>query len=86
MHPFGFNGGGIASGPASGYAAMLHGTEAVIPMPDGGAIPVQMSGGGSNTDALLRQLIGAVREGGNFYVDGAKLNQATAQSHSSIGA
>ena len=33
--------GGILSGPASGYAATLHGTEAVVPLPDGRTIPVQ---------------------------------------------
>jgi hypothetical protein len=34
--------GGIASGPKSGYKAMLHGTEAVVPLPDGKKIPVNM--------------------------------------------
>jgi hypothetical protein len=32
--------GGIASGPKSGYQATLHGTEAVVPLPDGKSIPV----------------------------------------------
>ncbi len=35
--------GGISRGPASGYAAMLHGSEAVVPLPDGRAIPVKIS-------------------------------------------
>lgn len=34
--------GGIVAGPKSGYAATLHGTEAVVPLPDGKTIPVQM--------------------------------------------
>jgi len=34
--------GGIATGPRSGYAATLHGTEAVVPLPDGKTIPVVM--------------------------------------------
>lgn len=34
--------GGIATGPKSGYSAMLHGTEAVVPLPDGKTIPVVM--------------------------------------------
>jgi hypothetical protein len=34
--------GGIATGPKSGYAATLHGTEAVIPLPDGKTVPVVM--------------------------------------------
>jgi hypothetical protein len=36
--------GGILSGPKSGYEATLHGTEAVVPLPDGRTIPVQMKG------------------------------------------
>ena len=36
--------GGIARGPNSGYPVTLHGTEAVVPLPDGKSIPVQMSG------------------------------------------
>ena len=36
--------GGILSGPKSGYQAMLHGTEAVVPLPDGRTIPVQIQG------------------------------------------
>ena len=38
--------GGIASGPQSGYPVALHGTEAVVPLPDGRSIPVTMQGGG----------------------------------------
>ena len=36
--------GGLLSGPTSGYAAMLHGTEAVVPLPNGKNIPVEMPG------------------------------------------
>jgi len=38
----GYRNGGIATGPNSGYSAMLHGTEAVVPLPDGRTIPVEM--------------------------------------------
>ena len=37
--------GGVADGPNSGYTATLHGTEAVVPLPNGRSIPVEMSGG-----------------------------------------
>jgi len=37
--------GDILSGPTSGFAALLHGTEAVVPLPDGRSIPVQIMGG-----------------------------------------
>ena len=36
--------GDIARGPESGYTATLHGTEAVVPLPNGRSIPVEMSG------------------------------------------
>ncbi len=39
--------GGVVSGPKSGYSATLHGTEAVVPLPDGRSIPVSMEGGAS---------------------------------------
>lgn len=48
--------GGILSGPKGGYEAMLHGTEAVIPLPDGKTIPVQMSGGGGSSPEQLHLL------------------------------
>lgn len=42
----GYATGGIADGPNSGHLAMLHGREAVIPLPNGNSIPVQMNGNG----------------------------------------
>lgn len=38
--------GGITEGPMSGYPAILHGTEAVIPLTASRTIPVQLTGGG----------------------------------------
>lgn len=35
--------GGTVSGPDSGYPVLLHGTEAVVPLPDGRSIPVEMT-------------------------------------------
>jgi len=35
--------GEILSGPTSGYLAELHGTEAVVPLPDGRSIPVNLT-------------------------------------------
>ena len=45
--PKGYGVGGIARGPMSGYPAVLHGNEAVVPLPDGKTIPVRMQGGGT---------------------------------------
>jgi hypothetical protein len=42
----GYATGGIADGPNSGHLAMLHGREAVVPLPNGNSIPVQMNGSG----------------------------------------
>ena len=41
----GYSTGGVAKGPASGYPAELHGTEAVVPLPNGKSIPVEMNRG-----------------------------------------
>ena len=42
--------GGIARGRESGYPATLHGTEAVVPLPNGRSIPVEMMGGSGGTN------------------------------------
>ena len=42
----GYATGGIADGPSRGHLAMLHGREAVVPLPNGNSIPVQMQGNG----------------------------------------
>jgi hypothetical protein len=42
---FQFATGGIASGPQAGYPVELHGTEAIVPLPNGKSIPVEMKGG-----------------------------------------
>jgi hypothetical protein len=36
------------TGPLNGYRATLHGTEAVIPMPNGKSVPVDIQGFNSN--------------------------------------
>lgn len=43
----GYSTGGIAKGPQRGYPAVLHGTEAVVPLPNGKSIPVEMKQGGN---------------------------------------
>lgn len=39
---FGYRRGGVSRGPDEGYLQKLHGTEAVIPLPDGKEIPVKL--------------------------------------------
>jgi hypothetical protein len=57
----GYQYGGIASGPETGYRAMLHGTEAIVPLPDGKKIPVDMPGFTANladqTGIMAQQLV-----------------------------
>jgi phage-related minor tail protein len=43
----GYAAGGIADGPQSGYNVLMHGREAIVPLPDGDKIPVQLSGKGA---------------------------------------
>lgn len=60
----GFARGGISSGPKSGYPVALHGTEAVVPLPDGRTIPVTVKGmGGGGGDNITVNI--AVKGGGN---------------------
>jgi hypothetical protein len=42
----GYASGGIADGPDSGYNVLMHGREAIVPLPDGDKIPVQLTGKG----------------------------------------
>ena len=46
----GYSAGGIARGSDAGYLAKLHGTEAVVPLPNGRSIPVEMSNAGAQTN------------------------------------
>jgi len=70
-----FSKGGIARGPTSGYPATLHGTEAVVPLPDGRAIPVSIQGGsmGGHTENVSFTI--NVSGGG----DSAKIAKAVSQ-------
>jgi muramidase (phage lysozyme) len=51
-----FANGGIASGPSSGYQAMLHGTEAVVPLEDGRSIPVTNTSSPEQMGVMSAQL------------------------------
>ena len=48
MRPY--SDGGIARGRNAGYPAILHGTEAVVPLPNGNSIPVEMTGSGGGVN------------------------------------
>ena len=46
----GYSRGGIAAGPDRGYPAVLHGTEAVVPLPNNRSIPVELQGNAGGTN------------------------------------
>ena len=48
--------GGVATGPKSGYAATLHGNEAVVPLPDGRTIPVEMPSLSNNIEQQVSMM------------------------------
>ncbi len=50
--PLDYATGGIARGPRSGYPALLHGTEAVVPLPNGKDIPVAFTGNSASTNNI----------------------------------
>lgn len=60
--------GGISSGPVSGYSELLHGTEAVVPLPDNRSIPVSLDSSSlTNTiernNSLLSEIARILKEG-----------------------
>ena len=52
--------GGVSTGPVSGYSEILHGTEAVVPLPDNRSIPVSMDS--SSITAAVNQQSGILAE------------------------
>ena len=73
-----FDIGGIASGPTSGFAATLHGTEAVVPLPDNRSIPVSLDSSSltaavNNQTSLLNQILDAMNKN-NRYTSGILQN------------
>ena len=76
--------GGVADGPDSGYAATLHGTEAVVPLPNGKSIPVEMSGGsgGNNVSVNVNMTTGessSTGDGEEAYALGRAISTAVTQ-------
>ena len=66
--------GGIAKGRQAGYPAVLHGTEAVVPLPDNRSIPVEMRGAGMSTQNNVTVNVNIDNEGrtdSNSMSDGA---------------
>ena len=85
-----FANGGTVSKPTVGMVGEGRYNEAIIPLPDGKSVPVQMNGGGgsggnSEITSLLKELISEVKKGGNVYLDGSKVGYALALQSSKMG-
>lgn len=70
--------GGISTGPLSGYQETLHGTEAVVPLPDNKSIPVTLDSSSLNKQiahqtSVLNEILVAMRDG-NKYASGLLRN------------
>ena len=62
--------GGIAKGPQAGYPAVLHGNEAIVPLPSGGKIPVEMKSGAGATTNNVGVTVNVSGEGATSNVSG----------------
>ena len=67
----GFAKGGIASGSLGGYQAELHGTEAVVPLPDNKSIPVKLDSSALTAtlyeqNGLLTSILAAMNKGNSL--------------------
>jgi hypothetical protein len=76
----GYATGGIARGREAGYPAILHGTEAVVPLPNGKSIPVEMQKGGQQMNNVTVNV--SMDGGGN----GQQTSQSSGQQGASLGA
>lgn len=81
----GYSTGGIARGSKAGYPAVLHGTEAVVPLPNGKSIPVEMSSNTSNTQQTNNISIsiatdGSSKESSDGDKENANLGRAISQA------
>jgi len=77
----GYASGGIAKGPRSGHPAILHGNEAVVPLPNGRSIPVE--GGNTNTNNVsinVNMEQGSAKTSGDQQGQGGELGKALSRA------
>lgn len=63
--------GGVSVGPTSGYHELLHGTEAVVPLPDGKSIPVKLDSSSLNAalsehTSILNNILATLNKGNSL--------------------
>ena len=78
----GYSTGGVARGSTSGYPAVLHGTEAVVPLPNGKSIPVDMKNSGATNNNIVVNVStdGQTSKSNSTGPDMDKLGAAVAQA------
>lgn len=78
----GYSMGGIARGKDSGYLAELHGTEAVVPLPNGRSIPVDLSGQAGQVNNVTVNIAsdGQTQTRADGDMDSEKLGKAVASA------
>ena len=77
--PPGYATGGIARGSDAGYPAILHGTEAVVPLPNNRSIPVDLKGAGQQNNVTVNV---SIDQQGNASQD----KQASSNQGANLGA
>ena len=69
--------GGVYSGSKAGYPAVLHGNEAVVPLPDGKSIPISGGMGGNITvNVSANGAMSSTSDAGDMYEMGRTIAQA----------
>jgi hypothetical protein len=77
--PPGYATGGIARGSDAGYPAVLHGTEAVVPLPNNRSIPVDLKGAGQQNNVTVN--VSVANDG-----KGSQDSQASSNQGANLGA
>jgi hypothetical protein len=79
MEPPGYATGGIARGSNAGYPVTMHGTEAVVPLPNNKSIPVDLKGAVSSQNVVVNVNLDSNGQGST------SIAQQDSQQHAQLG-